>query len=219
MCMCVYIYKRLNSYVYTYMNITSWSLCKNAVSITVVGFTSKFFWLTCWLNPRLKLECDFFKLFSILRDVVWLPRALWNKSGRTVGHLYSPTTVCSTCFKVAQKNLSIICNYFRGKVAQALGMYVCVSIKYSFLVRFWEIIFQSCGWKNMITFKNCFHRRQLAWFVSRNLSPGLPNRLVLLYVHWGSREWLDKRVWSWRPFMYLFNQPTNPFLLFFCWIH
>lgn len=162
--MCVYIYMRLNSYVYTYMNRTSWSLLKDAVSITVVGFTPKFFWLMCWWNPLRKLKCDFFKLFSMLHDVdvVWLPRALWSKSGRIVGHLYSPTTVCSTCLKVAQKNLSMICNYLRGKVAQAWCMYVCVSVKYSFLVRFWEIIFQSCGWKNMITFNNCFHRRQLA---------------------------------------------------------
>lgn len=223
MCVCVYIYEAWLICIYIpYMNTTSWSLLKDAVSITVLGFTPRFFWLMCWWNPLLKLKCDFFKVFSILCNVVWLPRALWSKSGRIVGHFYSPTTVRSTCFKVAQTNLSMICNYFRGKGVQACThahvVYICVSVKYSFLVKFWEIIFQSCGWKNMITFNNCFHRRQLAWFVWSKLSTGPPNGLVLLYFHWGSRGRSGKRVWSWRLFRYLFHQPTNPFLLFFRWI-
>lgn len=134
MCVCVYIYEAQLICIYIpYMNTTSWSLLKDAVSITVVGFTPKFFWLICWWNPLLKLKCDFFKLFSILCNVVWLPRALWSKSGRIVGHFfYSSTIVCSTCFKVAQTNLSMICNYFRGEGSasmhtRACGVCMCLS--------------------------------------------------------------------------------------------
>ena len=94
---CVPVSTPLN--IYTYMNTISWSLLKDAVSIAVVGFTPKFFWLMCWWNPLLKLKCDFFKLFSVLCNVVWLYDAVCENSRTPL----LTDHFCSTCFKVAQK--------------------------------------------------------------------------------------------------------------------
>lgn len=122
---CVYIWGSTHMYIHTYMNTTSWSLLKDAVSITIVRSTSKFFWPMYRWKPS--VEVKVWSLWTLLSPSVQCDGTVKSSRKQVLKSCTTPLLTnhcCSTCSKVAQKTSP----WFKIISGERKHVYVGVSV-------------------------------------------------------------------------------------------